>query len=310
VKIAAIAGYARQICAGVFLAIVLIAAPAQGRESTAAPALWKIDGDKGDIYFFGSIHILPPDLAWQTPELEQALKAARKIHFEIDIDEAQNPQVMGDLVTRFGFLPQGSSLRRMLAPEYRSKLDTVARSLGLSAEAMDRMRPWLAAITLTTLQATQQMTGKAAPPAPGETGGADSRLWNWAKANGKERGTLETAESQIRLFADLSREQELQFLVVTLQQAASANRLVSQLLNAWKDGKARQLDELLNRDMDKFPALRKALFDDRHVNWMPQIEAMMSEGDDHLVVVGAAHLVGRGSIIDMLRAKGIKVEGP
>ncbi len=309
-EIAAITRHTRQMAVGLVLAIVLIAAPAHGRESTAGPALWKVDGDKGDIYFFGSIHILPPDLGWQTPELEQALKVAQKIHFEIDIDEASNPQVMGDLVTRFGFLPQGTSLRRMLAPEYRSKFDTVARSLGLSAEAMDRMRPWLAAITLTTLQATQQMTGKAGPPTPGETGGADARLWNWAKTNGTQRGTLETTESQIRLFADLSREQELQFLVITLQQTASANRIVSQLLDAWKNGKAGQLDELLNRDMDKFPALRKALFDDRHAKWMPQIEAMMNEGDDHLVVVGAAHLVGRGSIIDMLRARGIKVEGP
>jgi uncharacterized protein YbaP (TraB family) len=62
--------------------------------------------------------------------------------------------------------------------------------------------------------------------------------------------------------------------------------------------------------MDKFPVLRKALFDDRHAAWMPQIEALMRDGGDHVIGVGAAHLVGKGSVIDLLRAKGVRVEGP
>jgi uncharacterized protein YbaP (TraB family) len=62
--------------------------------------------------------------------------------------------------------------------------------------------------------------------------------------------------------------------------------------------------------MDSFPAMRKALFDDRHANWMPQIEAMLNDGRTHVIVVGAAHLVGKGSVIDLLRAKGVRVEGP
>jgi uncharacterized protein YbaP (TraB family) len=36
----------------------------------------------------------------------------------------------------------------------------------------------------------------------------------------------------------------------------------------------------------------------------------MRDGGDHVVVVGAAHLVGKGSVIDILRTKGVRVEGP
>lgn len=298
------------VAASTLLALLLLVATATAREAAPAPAIWKIDGERGDIVFFGSIHILPPTLAWQTPELETALKAAQKLHFEIDLDEAQNPAVMGDLINRYGFLPQGTTLRGLLAVEYRRKLEQVGRSVGLPVEALDRMRPWLAAITLTSLQASRQMSGGSASPSPAETGGVDARLWSWAKANGKQRGALETAESQIQLFANLSREQELQFLVVTLQQNEQANMIIDQLLDAWKKGNVKKLDGILNQDMDKFPALRKALFDDRHANWMPQIEALMRDGGDHVIVVGAAHLVGKGSIIDLLRSKGVRVEGP
>jgi uncharacterized protein len=62
--------------------------------------------------------------------------------------------------------------------------------------------------------------------------------------------------------------------------------------------------------MDTFPELRKALLYDRHVKWLPQIERMMADGKTHVVIVGAAHLTGKDSVIDMLRTKGIKVEGP
>jgi len=37
---------------------------------------------------------------------------------------------------------------------------------------------------------------------------------------------------------------------------------------------------------------------------------MIEDGRTHMIVVGAAHLVGPDSIIAMLRAKGVKVEGP
>ena len=37
---------------------------------------------------------------------------------------------------------------------------------------------------------------------------------------------------------------------------------------------------------------------------------MMSDGRTHLIIVGTAHLVGKDSVIAMLRAKGITVEGP
>ena len=300
----------QSLAASTLLVLLLLVAAASARETQAAPPIWKIDGERGDIYFFGSIHILPPDLAWQTPALDEALKAAQKLHFEIDLDEAQNPTVMSGLINRYGFLPAGTTLRGLLAVEYRGKLEQVARSVGLPVAAVDRMRPWLAAITLTSLQAAQQMAGKGAAPNPADTGGVDAKLWNWAKKNGKQRGALETAESQIQLFANLSREQEVQFLVVTLQQSEQANVIIGQLLDAWKKGNVKKLDDILNRDMDKFPVLRKALFDDRHANWMPQIETLMRDGGDHVVVVGAAHLVGKGSVIDILRTKGVRVEGP
>ncbi len=298
-------------------ALLLVMPGAAGDSSahaTPQPALWKIDGPAGHVYFFGSIHILPKDYTWRTPELEAALTAAQQLVFELDIDQARDMKTMGGLIARLGLLPAGQSLHKMLAPERRAQFDTVAKSLGLDPARLDRMRPWLAAITLSTLSIAKQNTKPGEQFAPGKamqaSPGVDVQLWNWAQSAGKERAALETLEDQLSIFADLSQDQEVAFLVVSLDEVEKTPKSIAAMIDAWKTGNTGALDQAFNADWDSFPALRKALLHDRHEKWLPQIERMMSDGRTHLIIVGTAHLVGKDSVIAMLRAKGIKVEGP
>ncbi len=295
-------------------AAFLALAPLSARETAPTPALWKIDGPSGDIYFFGSIHILPEGYQWRRPAMEAALQQAQRLVFELDLDAAKNPTTMGGIIMKYGFLPPDQDLHRMLAPEHRAKLDATAQSLGLTPAIVGRMRPWLAAITLTSLSLVKQNTKPGKPMNPAavteELAGVDAQLWSWAKTAGKERGALETAEDQIRVFADLTNAQQIELLVVTLEEVAKAPDMLGTMLDAWKKGDTAKLDRAFNADMNRFPALRKAVLHDRHEKWLPQIEAMMKDGKNHFVVVGTAHLVGQDSVIAMLRAKGIKVEGP
>jgi uncharacterized protein YbaP (TraB family) len=41
---------------------------------------------------------------------------------------------------------------------------------------------------------------------------------------------------------------------------------------------------------------------------VPKLERMLKDGQRHLVVVGALHLVGRDNVISMLNARGHEVE--
>ena len=140
--------------------------------------------------------------------------------------------------------------------------------------------------------------------------GVDMQLWAWAKTANKERAALETTEDQLRVFADLSDDAQVVYLVVTLDQVTKTPLVIEALTRAWRRGDTAALDKGLNSDMDEFPALRKALLHDRHVKWLPQIEGILNDGRTDLIVVCTAHLVGQDSVIAMLRAKGIKVEGP
>ena len=62
--------------------------------------------------------------------------------------------------------------------------------------------------------------------------------------------------------------------------------------------------------MAEVQQLKAQLLTARNRKWLPQVEKMLKSGKVHFVTVGAAHLVGRHGIVEMLRAKGYKIAGP
>jgi uncharacterized protein YbaP (TraB family) len=280
-----------------------------------SPAMWKIDGANGSrVFLFGSIHILPQGFVWRTASLETAINSAQRLVFEINIDEAKNPLLMMAMTAKFGMLPKGQSLHRLLAPERRAQFNQVVTSLGLSPQRLDRMTPWLAAMTISSLWAQKQSLKPGQKLNAEEqvrmVAGVDDQLWAWAKVANKDRSALETIEIQLRVFGDLTPDEQAAYLVVTLDELTKPRARVSTMMESWRTGNTAALETELNSGISRFPSLRRAILHDRHVRWVPQIEAMLNDGRTHVIIVGAAHMVGPDSVIAMLRAKGIRVEGP
>jgi len=140
--------------------------------------------------------------------------------------------------------------------------------------------------------------------------GVDQQIARWAAANGKALRALESNEAQFRVFADLTPKEEAQFMAVTLRQIHEVPQTLDDMLGAYLRGDAAAIERTVNAGLDDFPGLRARLFKARHDKWLPQIEKMIAQGGSHVVVVGAGHLVGPDSVVAMLRAKGVRIEGP
>ena len=65
--------------------------------------------------------------------------------------------------------------------------------------------------------------------------------------------------------------------------------------------------KILQEGFDEYPDLYRPLTVDRNRQWLPHIEQLLDDSEDYLVVVGALHLVGQESVIDLLERKGHKV---
>ena len=291
---------------GTGLAALSIAfSPAATRDATAqgdSPALWKAAGPKGSVFLFGSFHFLPDDVKWRTPAVDNALNEAAVVVFETDLAAAENPQVSQTLIAKYGLLPPGQTLDGILSRSTRAELDKTATDLGVPTPALAPLRPWLAALTL----GVQFVVNQGFDP----SNGVEQQVMTWAKANGKRLASLETNESQLKVFAELTREQEIALLTITLRQVRETPKMLGEMLAAYRKGDLAALERTLNIGLDDFPVLRKRILKDRHDKWVPQIEKMIADGRTYVIIVGAAHLVGPDSVIAMLRVKGVKVGGP
>lgn len=278
----------------------LVALAAFGRAFAAdAPALWKVESAKAPMYLFGSMHLLPAGVEWRSPSVRLALAVTEVVVFETDIDQIADGRRIGALVREHGLLRGGRVLNDAIPDATRLALEEIATEFGLPPSGFSSMRPWLAAVTLSMRFMAMQGSATA--------NGVDHQLNAWARAQGRIRASLEPPESQVRMFAELAPAEEAEFLAVTLRQIRETPKLLDALLDAYRRGDMEELERTVNAGMEEFPALRRRMLADRHERWLPQIERMMAEPRTHFIVVGAAHLAGPDSIVEMLRARGARV---
>jgi uncharacterized protein YbaP (TraB family) len=277
--------------------IILCLLIAQAAAAQSSAVLWSVRGEHNTVYLAGSLHFLPASEA-VPPAWLSAYRDAEKLVMELDMDDI-DPAEAQLLTLQQGLLPPEQSLEAELGGEAFHRVQAAAEELGLDAASLQRMRPWLAALTLTQLQLLK--LGWTAD------NGIEQRFTRMAKADGKEIRGLETLAAQIGLLASMSPELQRQFVLYSVDDTDSMPREVAELGAAWRSGEVEKLEALLHDNLRKYPALYEPLTVTRNRIWMQSLEPLLEERDDYLVIVGAAHLLGRDSVVDLLRKRGFTV---
>lgn len=278
------------------LAALLLAAapPAAAQDAdTRRPPLFVIEDDDSRVVLLGSIHVLPGDALPLPAHVEEAYAEAEAIAFELDLDLAQ-----AGAAGMMQAATDEATLATALTDAQRAEVDAALAGLGVPAGAFNQFEPWFAGLTYGLL--ALQQSGL-----PIEAGGVDAHYFGRAKADGKERVAFETMELQTAAFDDLSTEAQVAFLMegVSMDKDSTA-ALFGHMVAAWAAGEDDRLAALMAEGMSQ-PEVFDALLVARNRAWIPQIEALLArEGEDALVVVGAGHLVGEQSVVDMLREAG------
>ena len=109
------------------------------------------------------------------------------------------------------------------------------------------------------------------------------------------------------MFDGLTAVEQEALLQQTLSELDSAGREMDELLTAWRNGSLDTLTDKLSAAFEGFPGLCETLVIDRNRNWLAELERLAAQPGRHLVVVGALHLVGEHSVVDLLRERGLRV---
>ena len=293
---------------GMAAVLVLNPAPAFARAAPAAPAvqdaagggpaLWVVRDADSTLYLFGTVHVLRPTTLWRWVAIEEAFESSDRLVLEISNPDDQAAMV--PLIQQHGLSP-GRPLSSLLNAEERARLDAAAQAMGASGAALDPMRPWLAALTLSVAPLTRAGYDPQS--------GVELVLKARAAAAGKEIGGFETIDEQVRILAGFPEADQLAFLRSTLADFETATTDLDRLVEAWAEGDVRAIDRLGVQPMRRADrSVYEALLVKRNANWADQIETMLEGSGTVFIAVGAAHLAGGDSVQAMLDRRGVEVE--
>jgi hypothetical protein len=266
---------------------------------SAHPALWAVSDSDTTVYLFGTIHLLPDNYRWRTQKLDQAVGNSQQLVVETIVDP-KNPQKLMQAMATLAFAPGLPPLADRVPAEKRAALAEAIRKSGFPPQAFDRMKTWAAAFILLGNQ-FRDMGLK------GEDG-VEIVLRNEFTTEGKPIGELESNLEQLSFFDRLPEDAQRQLLEGAIDQSTEAKAEFDQMLSAWAKGDVKGIARSFNHDLAGSPALERALLKTRNANWSKWIEQRMAQPGAIMIAVGAGHLAGRDSVIDLLKRDGYRVK--
>lgn len=281
-----------------------VAAQEAGKTAAGAPktatkhSLWKIEGKKASVYLLGSIHVLKSSDYPLAPQIETAFSNSDIVAFETDIAALEDPATAMKMMGKMQ-LPEGETLETQLAPDVYKLFKKHADDSGMPAMLLEKMKPAMAAMMIEVLE----LTKLGLEPDKG----VDKHFFGIAREASKQIIPLETVEFQMNLLTDFTKEEGQAMMKATLKDVENIKSDLADLLAAWKTGESGKLDKMLNEAMQDSPAIYKRLVTQRNHNWIPKVEELAKGDKNAIVIVGAAHLVGKEGVVELIKDKGYKV---
>ena len=289
----------RNSLAALGLAATAASGAAAADARPAKPAMWHVSDQDTDIYLFGTVHLLPPGTRWRTAKFDKAANDAGTLVVETIIDE-KNAQAFAAELARMSVRPGLPPILDRVRPDRREALKAVIAKSGIPEIALNNMETWASAFALLQLQFKEL----------GVSGGdgVEASLRKTFTAAGKPVEQLETNTQQLGFFDSLPETAQRELLEGAVESPAAAKRQFDAMLAAWISGDIEAIGRTFNSEFQSSPELKEILLKRRNANWSHWLHSRLAQPGTVLVAVGAGHLAGSDSVVEMLKQRGLKVK--
>jgi uncharacterized protein YbaP (TraB family) len=261
--------------------------------------LWKVEASNGNAaYLVGSIHVLTADAYPLPAAIDKVFAESKTLVEEVDLDEMSDPTMMMAALSK-AMLTGGQTLDQLVDAKTYAEVQKRAETYGMPMAALQRMKPWLVAVTL--MAPTLQAAGFKPEL------GIDRHFFDRAKQNNIKREGLETLSYQLDRFDQMSPKLQEELLKATIEDLDTQVSGVKDMVRAWTIGDVATVEKLTLTAFQESPELYQRLLLERNHNWVPHVEKCLTDNAGCFIVVGAAHLVGKDGLPALLAKKGYKV---
>lgn len=262
--------------------------------------LWKVQSKTAVSYLIGSIHAYKSELYPLPKKMEEAFDKSDALAVEATVNEV-SPESLITMING-ALYADGSTLEKHLSRESYEMALQKLKELNIPLELFQNTKPWFVALTLTNMEL--QKLGLDPEY------GIDNYFLRKAE-NRKRVVELESIEYQVNLLSSFSDAEQELFLVATLKDMNLLKKEINKILKAWNTGDTKIMESYVSKnlldDPEMLPIYKKLVFD-RNKNMASKIEGYLKTHERYCVVVGAAHLIGKDGIIEILKRKGYIIE--
>lgn len=259
---------------------------------------------RGDriAYLFGTVHVGKPGFPPLEPDTARAFAQAGTLAVEIDI---RDTGALAAALRRYGVLSGGDTLARRLDKSTMARLNAILAKFGVPPQAVAGLKPWMVANLLISV--ALERSGYSA------ANGTEIFLLRQASETAKPVVALESAAYQMSLFDRLSAAEQATYLKETLDQLENGKALdrAARMLDAWNRADSESVLRLAREELEEktFSArfAQHELLNRRNPEMAARIVDMLKEKEPAFVAVGMLHLLGEGSVPELLRKRGIEV---
>ena len=289
-----------------FMALVLLISCLHAyQEVGAAPGepkkglIWRAEINGNTFFLLGSIHVLNRQSYPLAQVIENAYRKCDTLVFETDLSGMQDPAILS-LTMEIGLLPQGKTLEGLLSQGTYQAFKARVEALGLPVTQFNNFRPWFAAVALIGLEFQRLGFDPAY--------GIDSHFHTRAKQDNKELVYLEPIEKQLRLLGDMDSEDQESFMKQALKDLEVVEKMTSEMIDSWEAGDPERLNSIVQLSFKDYPHIYDRLVVQRNRDWKKRIVELKGRNKNIMIIVGAAHLIGKGNLVEMLVGEGFPFE--
>ena len=258
--------------------------------------MWEVRSPSARLIILGTMHELPPTLAWYPGRVERALRGADELWLEVTPADLEGAPA---LVATSAVNEPVAPLNARLPAPLQARARALAAEAGIDARSLERLESWAVAIAVSNASGRDAGLSR--------DNGVEARLTRAAEQLRKPVRGLETAAHQLAAFDDLPPATQDRLLATTVRQAPTAAARSRELAAAWSAGDAAKLAKLAEQALAETPELIAPLVDARNALWTERLDARLRGRGTIFVAVGSGHLVGRGNVLERLAARGFDV---
>ncbi|MBK8701028.1 MAG: TraB/GumN family protein [Saprospiraceae bacterium] len=262
--------------------------------------LWEITGTgiKKPSYLYGTIHMIPATDYFLPKGTLNAIEQSDEMFFEIDMKDMNDVSALFGMMNKI-FMKDGITLKTLLNEADYQLVSNQFSKLGLPMFMLERVKPmFLSAFAMGDLNPTSLQDGTIKS--------YEMEFYEISKDRKIPTQGLETIDFQISVFDSIPYADQAKMLVESLKASNTNDGEFQEMVRLYKSQDIEAMVATMGEEGSELGGYEDLLLTGRNKNWVPLIVDQVKKKPTFFAV-GAGHLGGPNGVIQLLKAKGLKL---